>query len=604
MPTRAPRRRTSAPVDGLQTLEDRRLMSAAVGPVFQPSVTLTPAAVSNTVYGYTPTQIRAGYGLSGLTFNGGTTAATGAGETIAIIDAYNDPNIAADLATFDAKPGVAAASLTVVSQTGSTTALPATNAGWAQEISLDVEWAHAVAPAAKLLLVETSSSSTANLVAGVAYARTVAGVAAISMSWGGSEFSGETSYDATFTTPAGQTGITFVASAGDDGSAAGPEWPAANAGVLSVGGTDLSLTSAGTYGSETAWAHGGGGTSRYEAEPSYQYAAQTSGYRETPDVAYDADPSTGVAVYDSLPDRGNSGWGDFGGTSAGAPQWAALIAVADQGRATVGLSALAGPSNTLPTLYGLYATSTYPTDFNDVTAGSTSAAVSAGTGYDEATGLGTPKAAALVAALEKSTLWVQLTQAKTATATTGKLSASVQSALADDAAVVPPPAIAAAPTLATPAVFATGGLDVPAPTSAAQIVVPAAAPTDAFTPEGSHVPAHLPSADGWPTAAADVAPTAVAAAAADVTAVVPPLSTFSLALAAGGPAAAPTAAGPSFAATLAASTRSLHPLALTAAAVGTVLWLATEPARDARRHRVRPATPFGDRLIGLVPLRP
>ena len=583
------RRRPVPAAAPLQPLEDRRLMSTVVGPVISPSATMeSPAAVGTTVAGYTPAQMQAAYGLSGLTFNSGKTGATGAGQTIAIVDAYNDPDIAADLATFSTKFALATASLTVVSQTGSTTALPATNASWAQEISLDVEWAHAIAPAAKLLLVEAKSSGTADLLAGVSYARTVSGVAAVSISWGGSEFAGETAYDSIFTTPAGHTGITFVASAGDDGSTAGAQWPAASPGVLSVGGTDLTLTSSGTYSSETGWADGGGGTSRYEAEPSYQYAVQSTGYRTVPDVAYDADPSTGVAVYDSLASQGDSGWMEFGGTSAGAPQWAALIAVADQGRATVGLSALAGPSNTLPSLYALYSTSSDSTDFHDITSGSTSKSVSAAAGYDEVSGLGTPRAAALIGSLERSTLWVQLTQAKTATATTGTLGTAVRSVAVGAQAdtVATPTVAAAAPTagaaadatplaeLAAPAVFTIGGLDVPTAVSAATWVTPVSsgsgydavtAATETLATVATDAPA-AGTADllGPLTAGGTASPDLLGGG-------VPALSHFATGLMAARLPAVPAApAGSSFAAALAASTRAARPLG-TAVAAGAVV---------------------------------
>ena len=613
------RRPVSAAAAALQPLEGRRLMSAVVGPVVSPSMMVeSPAAIGTTVVGYTPAEVQTAYGLSGLTFNGGKTAATGAGETIAIVDAYNDPDIAADLAAFSAKFDLAAASLTVVGQTGSTTALPATNPSWGREISLDVEWAHAIAPAAKLLLVEAESSGTADLLAGVSYARTVSGVAAVSMSWGGSEFAGETAYDPIFTTPAGHTGITFVASAGDDGSASGAEWPAASPGVLSVGGTDLTLTSSGAYSSETGWADGGGGTSRYEAEPSYQYAVQSTGYRTTPDVAYDADPSTGVAVYDSLASQGYSGWMEFGGTSAGAPQWAALIAVADQGRATVGRSALAGPSNTLPSLYALSAARSDSTDFHDITSGKTSASISAATGYDEASGLGTPKAAALIGSLEASTLWVQLTQAKTATDTTGTLGTAVRSAAVgppvhavatSTVAGVAPLAGTDVPTgaeLAAPAVFATGGLGVPTvadvawappvPTGATYGGVAAAATTGTLAAVAIDAPA---------VEATDLLGTIAAAAAASADPLgggAPMPSHFATGLMAAGLPAVPAApAGASFAATLAASTRATRPLE-TAVAAGAVvaLWLATEPAREGRRQAAGEAVPpVVDRMIGV-----
>ncbi len=146
--------------------------------------------------------------------------------------------------------------------------------------------------------------------------------------------------------------------------------------MLSVGGTTLRLTSSGTWSSESVWSDGGGGTSRYEGLPSYQSGLGITN-RGTPDVSYDANPSTGFAVYDSY---GSGGWAQYGGTSVGAPQWAALIAIADQGRALSGKGSL---SNAQAALYTLPRS-----DFHDITSGSNG--YSATSGYDVASGLGSP----------------------------------------------------------------------------------------------------------------------------------------------------------------------------------------------------------------------
>lgn len=372
-------------VQFIERLQDRRLLSAS-NVLVEPNLTATSLAPS----GYTPAQIQAAYGFS-------PSSTAGAGETIAIIDAYNDPNISADLAVFDKQFGLAAPpSLKITSETGSTSRLPSTNASWDVEISLDVEWAHAIAPDANILLVEANSSSLGDLLSAVSYAKTVASVATISMSWGGSEFRGESAYDSVFTTPAGHQGITFVAASGDEGSRYGPEWPASSPNVLSVGGTTLNLASSGAYSSETTWNDSTGGISALESEPSYQRDAQSTGKRTTPDVSLDANPATGVAVYDSVPTGGTSGWYEVGGTSAGAPQWAALIAVADSARG----ASLDGATQTIPALYSIYAnSSTFAQNFNDITSGSSSGLYGATRGYDLVTGLGTPKASAMIATL-------------------------------------------------------------------------------------------------------------------------------------------------------------------------------------------------------------
>ena len=166
-----------------------------------------PSVTNTTIVGYTPSMIRAAYGFNQLssfsTSGGGTEPANGAGQTIAIVDAYNDPNIRGDLAAFDAAFGIAAPpNFTLASQTGSTTRLPLTNAGWDTEIALDVEWAHAIAPGANILLVEATSDRWTDLLAAVNYAKSQPAVSVVSMSWGVSEYRIETATDSTLTAPA------------------------------------------------------------------------------------------------------------------------------------------------------------------------------------------------------------------------------------------------------------------------------------------------------------------------------------------------------------------------------------------------------------------
>ena len=196
-----------------------------------------------------------------------------------------------------------------------------------------MEWAHAIAPVANILLVEASSASFSDLLTAVDYARNAAGVVAVSMSWGGGEFSGESGYDGYFTTPSGHGGVTFVAASGDSGAPVG--YPAISPNVVAVGGTTLSLGAGGNYLSESGWSGSSGGLSAYEAEPAYQrtVVTQTSTFRANPDVAYDSNPNTGFSVYDSYNNPVSAPWGQWGGTSDAAPQWAALVAIADQGRA-------------------------------------------------------------------------------------------------------------------------------------------------------------------------------------------------------------------------------------------------------------------------------
>jgi subtilase family serine protease len=377
----------------IETLEARNMLSAAplvVSPLAARTTSgsgSSPAITNPTIVGYTPSQISSAYGFNQLTTFAtlsGTEPADGAGQTIAIVDAYNDPNIASDLAVFDAAFGIAAPpSFKIVSQTG-TSRLPIANPGWDTEISLDVEWAHAIAPGANILLVETTSDRWSDLLAGVDYAKNQPGVSVVSMSWDVSEYRIEAATDSTFTTAANHP-VTFVAAAGDYGSP--PEYPAASPNVLSVGGTTLTLAAGGGYGSEIAWSDGGGGVSSVEREPAYQDGAQNTGYLSSPDVAYDADPNTGFAVYDTINDRYGTGWEVIGGTSAGAPQWAALLAIADEGLAAAGKPALAQAQARLYTL---------PANaFHDITSGN-NGTYAAGPGYDAVTGLGSPVANVLI----------------------------------------------------------------------------------------------------------------------------------------------------------------------------------------------------------------
>ncbi len=216
----------------LEILEDRVVPSTSstgdLSGYAQPNVVLVNAGTASPnggtgqPAGFSPGQISQAYGFNQITFNNGTVKGNGAGQTIAIIDAYNQPDIASDLQTFDSTYGLAAPpSFSVVNQNGGSS-LPASDQNWGLEISLDVEWAHATAPQANIVLVEANTNSYSDLMTALDYARSQPNVSVVSMSWGGNEWSGETSYDSYFTTPAGHTGITFVASTGDNGSAGAP----------------------------------------------------------------------------------------------------------------------------------------------------------------------------------------------------------------------------------------------------------------------------------------------------------------------------------------------------------------------------------------------
>jgi uncharacterized repeat protein (TIGR01451 family) len=377
----------------LEMLEVRDLPSLTAHPTYVLHHQ-TAGASSQLLFGptgTTPSQIRHAYGFDQINFNNGTIPGDGTGETIAIVDAYDDPNAASDLHQFDAQFNLPDPTLTKVNQSGGT-ALPQPNAGWAVEIALDIEWAHAIAPKAKILLVEATDANVNNLVAGVAFAASQPGVVAVSNSWGAGEFAGENLYDGSFLTPTGHPGVTFLVSSGDSG--APTSYPSVSPNVVSVGGTTLQMDAQGNILGESGWSGSGGGISSLESQPSYQngVVTQSATARTNPDVAYNADPNTGYPIYDSY---NQPGWQEIGGTSAAAPQWAALIAIADQGRALAGQSSLNGLTQTLPLLYSLPAT-----DFHDITAGGSTGnpPLNCGPGYDLVTGRGSPLANLIVAA--------------------------------------------------------------------------------------------------------------------------------------------------------------------------------------------------------------
>jgi subtilase family serine protease len=324
--------------------------------------------------GYGPAQFRGAYGLP---------SSAPAGQTIAIVDAFDDPKIASDLNTYSSQFGLPLCNSSnpcfqKVNQSGSASGpFPRSDSGWALEIALDVETAHAICPNCRILLVEANNNSLANLAAAVQTAANL-GATEISNSYGGSEFSSELSYAA----PYNQPGVAVTVSSGDSGYGSFG-FPAALSSVITVGGTTLSLGTGNTYGSESAWKGAGSGCSLYVTAPSWQsFLEACEGQRGTADVAADADPATGAAVYDSVKYQGRSGWMQIGGTSLSSP----LIA---------GVYALAGglPAGTTAAS-GLYTHLGDGTVLHDVTSGSNGSCgtliCNGGAGYDGPTGVGTP----------------------------------------------------------------------------------------------------------------------------------------------------------------------------------------------------------------------
>jgi subtilase family serine protease len=336
----------------------------------------SPQVTATTPKGYGPAQFRGAYGLPASAPNA---------QTIAIVDAYDDPKIASDLNAYSSQFGLpqcnsANPCFEKVNQSGSAAGpFPQSNSGWALEIAMDVEVAHAICPNCKILLVEASSNSLANLAASVNTAAKL-GATEISNSYGGSEFSSETS--ATYATPYNHPGIAVTASSGDNGYGSFG-FPAASPGVITVGGTTLALGSGNTYGSESVWSGAGSGCSLYFSAPAWQsFLTACSGKRGSADVAADANPSTGAAVYDTVKYQGRSGWFQVGGTSLSAPLIAGVYALA--GGLPAGTSGASG-------LYGHLGDARA---LHDVTSGSNGSCATimckGATGYDGPTGVGTP----------------------------------------------------------------------------------------------------------------------------------------------------------------------------------------------------------------------
>ncbi len=320
--------------------------------------------------GYGPADLQSAYKL------GSAAASAGAGQTVAIVDAYDDPKAESDLAIYRSQYGLAACTTAngcfrKVNQHGGTK-YPRANGGWAQEISLDLDMVSAACPNCHILLVEADNTSLTNLGAAVNEAAAL-GATVISNSYGGSESTSDTTYDSAYFN---HPGVAITVSSGDGGY--GVQYPAASQYVTAVGGTTLALASNARGWNETVWSGAGSGCSAYDPKPSWQTDPGCT-RRTVADVAAVADPNTGVAVYDSYSYQGSSGWLVFGGTSVAAPIIAAVYALA---------------GNSSGVTYGSFPYS-HPGALFDVTSGSNGACngsylCTGATGYDGPTGLGTP----------------------------------------------------------------------------------------------------------------------------------------------------------------------------------------------------------------------
>ena len=343
--TQPPSSRASAADAGQQAQTYLEILASSADFTATPQVTGPPFA------GYlyqTPASIACIYNLqpavAGCNPNVVSSNPSGGSRAIAIVDAFDDPNAYADLQHFSTQFGltpITPSSFQVVfappggstpgSCTGTATRPPsALPTGWDIEESLDIEWAHAMAPSAKLYLVEAQSNSFRNLLCAITVASNLvaaAGGGEVSMSWGSGEFPAETSFDSVFTTP----NVVYFASSGDG---PGVSYPSASPSVVSVGGTSLSFDPmTGNFIGENTWQDTGGGASRFESRPSYQdrNIAPIVGLRRgTPDISSDANPSTGVWVWDSLGAPPGGYWYIVGGTSVSSPTWAGIVNTAGQ----------------------------------------------------------------------------------------------------------------------------------------------------------------------------------------------------------------------------------------------------------------------------------
>jgi kumamolisin len=312
--------------------------------------------------------------ISGCPINGTTQVPTGGSGVIVIVDAYDYPSAAADLATFSSTFGLPAPNFSVQYASGRKPS-NGCSSGWNGEESLDIEWAHAMAPNAQIVLMEASSASNSALYQAVtaanSYIAAHGGKGEVSMSWGGSETSSETSSDHYFT----QSGVVYFASAGDS---PGVIYPSSSVNVVSAGGTQVNRSSGGAYTNQTAWSDGGGGASRYESRPSFQNGVESivGSKRGTPDFSFDSSGGSPVAVYNS---NCYGGWLEVYGTSVASPSLAGIVNNAGH------FSTSSNAENTV-----IYSNLGNTSDLTDITSGSCGTH-SATTGWDFCTGVGVDK---------------------------------------------------------------------------------------------------------------------------------------------------------------------------------------------------------------------
>ena len=393
------------------------------------ALTVSPNAIP-AGNGYGPSQLQAAYNLTAAS------AADGAGTTVAVVDAFNDPTAAADLATYRSAaglPALTAGQFTVYNQNGQTSPLPATAPAtddWTLEESLDVDMVSAICPNCKIDLVEASSDSGNGLFVAEQSAATTLGAKYISNSWGGSESSSDPSMDSS---DFGVSGVVYTASAGDGAYRAGVIYPATSPHVVGVGGTTLNTASNARGWTESVWKTSttegtGSGCSAFEPQPSWQASISliksACSHRVDNDVAADADPNTGAAVYDTT--NGNGGWNEVGGTSESSPIIASVFALAGNNGN--------GGNNAADSIY------THTANLNEVTASNNGTcspsvlctATGAANTYNGPTGWGTPNGLTAFQSTSTTGNTVTVTNPGNQTGTVGT-AASLQISASDSA---------------------------------------------------------------------------------------------------------------------------------------------------------------------------
>ncbi len=370
---------------GVRSHTNYRILVPSEGPAAQQNKGANAQTVGPPFPGYfieTPASLACVYGLvsqtPGCNPNEVTTNPSGGARAIAIVDAYDYPQAASDLAYFSAQFGLSPANFTVVYENNVEPPEDPTG-GWEIEESLDIEWSHAMAPNAKIFLVEAASNYDTDLYKAVNVATELVvknGGGEVSISWGGGEFSAETFLDSYFSKG---RGVVYFAASGDG---PGVIYPSTSPYVVAAGGTSTSRNPVtGAFQASTAWQQGGGGISSVEPRPSYQNSISSivGSWRGTPDMAFDADTETPVWVFNSF--FGEDLWFIVGGTSVATPTLAGIVNAAGR---------FAASSNAeLTTIYGNLGN---PGAFTDIASGS--CGVYEGNlsvpGYDLCTGVGVP----------------------------------------------------------------------------------------------------------------------------------------------------------------------------------------------------------------------